>query len=135
MGVFMLYSEKHRFVYMGVAKTCTTSIERVLEDKFDASLWDWEGIVPTRENHHQNQKLEWSKHITHLPEELSEYMVFASIRNPYRHERSRYYNQCVVEEKKPSIEGFRKYLNELTPRWSFYIKLNRHPEYIPPPGS
>jgi len=129
----MLYSTKHRFVYMPPPKTGTTTISSILFEEYEVDYWDFKDTVPVRLEITDPKGYVWPRHIIHLPEELQDYFVFATIRNPYRHTLSQYWNQCFVKKKKVSMAGFHKYLS--APRLqSFYHLLHRNEDYKPPKG-
>ena len=128
----MIYSEKHKFVYMPVPKTGTTTLSSVLFEDFEAKHWDFNGIVPIRKNIRDKKGI-WPKHIIHLPKELEKYFVFSTIRNPYRHVMSQYWNFCFVQKQQTSMKGFQEWL-ELVFIESFYNLLKISDDYQPPKG-
>lgn len=79
----MLFSHKHKFVYMAPPKTGTTTITRVLNQSFDAQLWDFTEtclVRTTKDTNIQGKEWKWPRHIIHLPEEIKDYFVFATMK-------------------------------------------------------
>ncbi len=60
----MIVSRTHKYVYIGIPRTASKSMNRWLMDHFDG---EWYG------DHHQ-----WL-----VPEEFREYLIFTIVRNPY----------------------------------------------------
>ena len=69
----MFYSEKHKFVYLAIPKTGSTSIRRILRDRFDA--------VCLRDGHDNV-----------IPPEFKNYFTFTCVRNPFHRIVSSYFH-------------------------------------------
>jgi hypothetical protein len=119
----MLVSHKHKFVYLPPPRTGTTTIASVLVREFDARIYGaWKAA-----------HLKATKHAIHLPEELDEYFVFASVRNPYARVISQF---AWWRSHGQTHKRFRPFLEELLPRRaaSLYFQLHQQPSYRPPEG-
>jgi hypothetical protein len=123
----MFVSHKHRFVYMAPGKTGTTSMQAALHKAgTKPSMWrfmtpipdTWEEVV--------------SKHICHLPEEIKDYYVFATVRNPFKRQISRYLHG--QKNRKPSQKEFEKFHFSTTNHRSCYHLLHQQKGYVPPKG-
>lgn len=117
---------------MAPPKTGTTTLTTVLRQNFEAQLWDFTGIVPVRTSKEQEKEYIWPRHIIHLPEELSDYFVFATMRNPYRHAMSQYCNHCVIQNKEISMREFHGYLENF--EQAVLCGLLHLIDYTPPKG-
>ena len=122
----MIVSRRYKICYLNVGKTGSTSVSNVLRKYFSAFAWkDWSpsARIPICA----------PQHICHMPKELSDYYVFATARNPYTHEMSRYTHKAPYVRNEPvSMKGFKKRLS----RWvkTIHSKLNMGDDYIPPEG-
>ena len=76
----MLISHKHRFIYIAPVRTGTTSIAQVLEQHFEAVIFQEMlfGVDP------------FPRHDHGLPKQYEDYFVFCSTRNPYTRAISSY---------------------------------------------
>ena len=123
----MVVSPKYKFVYMNVGKTGSTTIGKLLEDKYEGFVWSkWHSSA--------KQPICAPQHICHLPEEFADFTVIASVRNPFTHEISRYTHALPDRRSEPvSMEGFEAWLSR---KWmeTFSSKLNCSEEYRPPIG-
>ena len=78
----MIVSHEHRFAYMAPPKTGTTSMADLLMAHYEGVLWEYQETP--RENG------AFDLHGMGLREEWSDYFVFATVRNPYTHEVSKW---------------------------------------------
>lgn len=133
----MFFSHKYRCVYMSPAKTGTSSMNRafnLIGGKFlvwgqEVEEWKY------REPFEKGIYIKTLKHRCHLPEELADYYVFASIREPYARQISRYLHVKRRSKTAPSQEEFETYTFEKkTPRRSCYDLLHLYDGYEPPKG-
>lgn len=79
----MIVSLQHKFIYIAVPKTGSTSIFNAIAP-FGAS------VVPYQKVQYQGYNDTVGFHESAVPEELSHYFTFASVRNPYRRMLSHY---------------------------------------------
>lgn len=112
---------------MNVGKTGSTSLTRMLETNFDSYVW---------KNFHITAHVPKCapQHICHLPEQFKDYFIFASVRNPYTHELSRFCHFSPERRPQPATqENFELWIRR---SWieSFAHKLNMHSKYEPPVG-
>lgn len=123
----MFVSHKLRCVYMPPPRTGTTSIFHALE-AIGGQPFVWRSDTwPFCE---QNGL----KHICHLPKELENYYVFASVRNPYTRQISRFLENWS-QDREPTQNDFVKYTfgEKTSQKLSCCGWLNLLPDYIPPP--
>ena len=133
----MYVSVEHRFVYMAPKKTGSTSMRTLLSEHYGATFFrdypfkdfkdgpispDWRSEGP-----------DW-KHVCHLPEQFSDYFIFATIRNPYTLEISRYHHDLRHQYIQ---EGFPRFVRRLVGAEkppTLKRKLHQVADYVPPPG-
>jgi len=123
----MFVSHKHRFVYMAPGKTGTTSMQAALS-KAGAKPFMWKFTTPIPDTWEEIV----AKHICHLPEEVKDYYVFATVRDPFKRQISRYLHG--QRNRNPSQEEFEKFHFSTTNRRSCYHLLHLQKEYVPPKG-
>lgn len=112
---------------MSPPKTGTTSIRKALElIGGEPFVWeDWHYPAPTI----------GQKHICHLPQELADYYVFATVRNPYTRHISRHLDNRL-KHCDPSQKEFEEYTfgKKTNFRLSCCGWLNLYSRYKPPTG-
>ena len=128
----VLVSHEFEFICMLPMKTATSTMEDVLKKSFSAK-----------------RVFLQSPHIVAIPEKWSHYFKFATIRNPYDREVSRYYHfvsqtrrlskrNFLIDDpfEKHHKTGFQTYiLNHLNPVLSSLAHaLRQNPDYTPPSG-
>jgi hypothetical protein len=137
----VLVSEEHKFVYFAPKKTGSTSVRTLLQEHFGAEIWrdypepdfkdteispDWRSPGP-----------DW-KHVCHMPERFADYFKFATVRNPFSLEKSRYRHDMRHEYLSPNttftqfLKRIRKVPKEMVP--TLFRKLHQEPEYVPIAG-
>ncbi len=112
----MIVSHKHKFAYMAPPKTGTTSMEDHLTTHYEGVKWEYQ------ETPRANGGID--RHGMGLKEEWSDYFVFATVRNPYTHELSKwdyFRRMCWAQHILKECE-------------SLYVILKQHEEYEPPPN-
>jgi hypothetical protein len=133
----MYVSFTHKFVYMAPKKTGSTSVRAMLEERYDAQLWrkyefthietdqispDWRSEGP-----------DW-KHVCHLPKEFSDFFIFATIRNPYTLEESRFMHDLRHKYIEDDFPAFIRQLLWTDQPPTLIRKLHQNDDYVPPPG-
>lgn len=133
----MIVSHKYRFVYMPPGKTGTQSISTALK-KIGAETFVWgiEGCTTWEyQEPFDGEYIKTEKHKCHFPEELEGYYVFASVRNPYARQISRYLHGKRNGQTPPSQEGFEAFnCRPNTRTRSCYRLLHLNDDYVPPKG-
>jgi len=104
-------------------RTGTTTVSGILTAAFEARVyrhWEAPNVKP------------W-KHAIHLPKDLEDYFVFATVRNPYARVISQF-GWWKAHGK--TQKRFRQFLKEFLPRpvSSLYCQLHQQPGYKPPEG-
>lgn len=133
----MYLSAEHRFVYMAPKKTGSTSMRTVLTDHYNVMLWrdyqfthietdvispDWRSEGP-----------DW-KHVCHLPQEFADFFVFATVRNPYTLEQSRFLHDVRHGYVPDNFGRFIRRLVDAHEPPTLARKLHQIPDYTPPVG-
>ncbi len=132
----MIISHKYQCVYMSPGKTGTNSIEKGLKIiGGDPFVWGKEkGKWKYREPFDEDNIITM-RHRCHLPEELKDYYVFASIRNPYERQMSRYLHGKRSKITPPSQKEFESFtFTKKTSRRGCYHLLRLYDDYEPPFG-
>ena len=134
----MIVSHKYRFVYMPPGKTGTQSIHSALNlDKINAEAFVWgidEGSWKYQEPFNGEHIIK-EKHKCHLPEELEEYYIFASVRHPCARQISRYLHGKNKSKACPSQKEFEVFNSSpSTHKRSCYRLLHLNDDYVPPKG-
>lgn len=134
----MLVCEEQKFVYMAPKKTGSTSFRTMLSDyHFETKIWRDYQFSNIKDN---SARLDWRsegadwKHVCELPEKFSNFFIFATVRNPYYIEASRYKHDIKHGYTSESFSSFLNKLRFVNEPPSLYRKLKQNPEYVPPPG-
>lgn len=133
----MYVSHTHKFVYMAPKKTGSTSMRTLLEQEYDAVLWrkyQFRHLEPDPISPDWRSEGPDFKHVCHLPEELADYFIFATVRNPFALEISRFMHDV---RHKYIEEDFAAFINQLVGAQelpTLIRKLHQNAEYVPPPG-
>lgn len=133
----MYVSEEYRFVYMAPKKTGSTSMRTLLAEEYGAIRWR---DYPDRNFTDESVSPDWRsegpdwKHVCHLPERFSDYFIFATIRNPYTLEISRYHHDLRHKYIEKGFSNFIHRLVGVEKPPTLKRKLHQVPEYSPPRG-
>lgn len=133
----MIVSEEYEFVYFAPKKTGSTSVRTILEEEYGATIWrdypvlhfedtdvspDWRSEGP-----------DW-KHVCHMPERFAGYFKFATIRDPYTLEQSRYRHDMRHKYIDCDFETFVRRLENAQEMPTLFRKLHQEPDYEPLEG-
>lgn len=138
----MLVSEKHKFVYFAPKKTGSTSVRTLMQENYGAEIWrdypdpkfgqfgdmkvspDWRSEGP-----------DW-KHVCHMPKRFANYFKFATVRNPFSLEKSRYKHDMRHQYLAPNttFAQFVKRLRRAEVLPTLFRKLHQEPGYKPIAG-
>ena len=131
----MIYSRKYKYIYLAPPKTGTSTLSHILKHHFDGSYWDFSDVFKIRTSYSQPANYHFARHLSHVPEALKEYFIFASIRNPYFHALSLYKHDVYYSGAISSNKHFAEFLSsDFLKNCSLVFLLNRHKQYEPPKG-
>lgn len=122
---------------MAPKKTGSTSMRSLLEREYEAVLWR---KYPFQHLKPDSIRPDWRsegpdfKHVCHLPVELADYFIFATIRNPFTLEISRFMHDVRHKYIEEDFAAFINQLVEAQDLPTLTRKLHQNTDYIPPLG-